>query len=113
MRRAGRAVRLAPGDIESIQIRLGRAKLLYTPVYARLRPGAAGRLQVTDGWYQLYWTLGYVAPLPHNLIVALAVFAPGRLAGSLERTATGVLTSKPPVNHGYQRPSPPQPFVGD
>ena len=54
--RAGATIRLSRGDIESVEFRSIRGSSSHKAIYARLRPGAAGRLHVMDGWYPLYWT---------------------------------------------------------
>jgi hypothetical protein len=95
--RAGHRVRLAPGDIDQIELRSIHRQWTYSPVYARLRPDVAKRLRVTDGWYILCWTARYLETLPGDLIVALAIFAPRRLAGTLKSMARDALTPEAPV----------------
>ncbi len=95
--RAGHTIRLAPSDIDRIEMHSIHRKSSYTPLCARLRPDVAKRLRVTDGWYILYWTTGYYVTLPDDLIVALAIFAPSRLAGTLKRRARDALNPEAPV----------------
>ncbi len=94
--RAGATIRLSSGDIESIEFRsIWGHSSLQCAVYARLRPGAAERLHVTDGWYPLYWTPDFSTTIPPGLLVTLGVFAPERLVGSLKRKSARALARAP------------------
>ena len=93
--RAGRTIRLSPGDIESIEFHSIRGSSAHKAVYARLRSGAAGRLHVMDGWYPLYWSSDFSTTVPPGLLVALGVFGSGRLAGSLKRKSARALARAP------------------
>ncbi len=99
--RSGRTARLSPADIESIEFRPIRGKSSFTAIYARLRPGVAARLHITDGWYPLYWPSSFRTPIfPSKLLIALAVCASGRLTGSLRRRTESALAAKAPVDRG-------------
>lgn len=93
--RAGAMIRLSRGDIESVEFRSIRGSSSHKAIYARLRPGAAGRLHVMDGWYPLYWTSDFSRTVPPGLLVALGVFASGRLVGSLKRKSARALARAP------------------
>ena len=95
--RAGRSLRLTAEDIESIEFHPVRRNSSCTAVYARLRSETAARLGAPDGWFPLYWLPAFSTGIPAELAVSLAVFASGRLNGSLRRNAARARNPKAPV----------------
>jgi hypothetical protein len=95
--RAGRSLRLTAEDIESIEFHPVRRKSSRTAVQARLRSEAAARVGAPDGWIPLYWQPDLSTGIPAELVISLAIFASGRLSGSLRRKAARARNTKAPV----------------
>jgi hypothetical protein len=94
--RAGRSLRLTAEDIESIEFHPVRRKS-RTAVQARLRTETAAGVGAPDGWIPLYWQPDLSTDIPAELAISLAVFASGRLRGSLRRKAARARNPKAPV----------------
>jgi hypothetical protein len=93
---AGRSLRLTAEDIESIEFHPVRRRS-RTAVQARLRSQTAAGVGAPDGWIPLYWQPDLSTGIPAKLAVSLAVFASGRLRGSLRRKAARARKRKAPV----------------
>jgi hypothetical protein len=93
---AGPSLRLTAEDIESIEFHPVRRKS-RTAVQARLRSQTAADVGAPDGWIPLYWQPDLSTGIPAELAVSLAVFASGRLRGSLRRKAARARKPKAPV----------------
>ena len=95
--RAGRGIELSPDDVETITFRSIRGTSVSSAVYARLRPEAAARLDVADGWFPIYWAPDLMKNVPGELAMLLAEFAPERLARPLRRKAGATPSPWAPV----------------
>ena len=85
--REARRIRISPNDVESIEFHPVRGKSVRTAIYARLRSETAARLNSPDGWFPIYWDPNLDTEVPPDLARSLAVFAAGRLTGSLKSKA--------------------------
>jgi len=72
------------------------------PCMRGFAPETAARLGASDGWFPLYWGPDLSTKIPAELVISLAVFASGRLNGSLRREATRARNSKAPVYRRLQ-----------
>jgi hypothetical protein len=82
--RADDTTRLAPTDIERIELRPIGSGPGKRAVYAQLRPEAVTRLHLSESWFLLYWTPRFTSAVPSDLVQSLAMFAAGHLVGTLK-----------------------------